>query len=229
MDRSDKTVCAHYLGFVSYAEAFDLQLKLQEARRLEKIPDTLLFLEHPRVYTLGKRAQKSDFLSSPEDLRRQGFEIFESSRGGQITYHGPGQLVVYFIFNLYDAHREIKWFVETMEHSLCSYLEKSWNIQAHLEPEHPGIWVGNEKIAALGIAINNKITLHGFALNVNPRLEDFNHIIPCGIRDRGQTSLYMLSGKSPGLKDMAQELLPELAKAYGFGAFTWSEAFPQIL
>ena len=133
----------------------------------EKIPDTLLLLEHPPVVTLGKRGRSRDLLLSRELFTSRGVEIAEIDRGGQVTYHGPGQLVGYIIANLYHHQRKLKLFVRRLEESVILYLRRFHGIEAGVSEEHVGVWTGNEKIAALGISISRGVTMHGFALNIN--------------------------------------------------------------
>lgn len=187
-------------GTVGYQEALTLQRSLQEARGAEQIPDTLLLLEHPPVITMGKSAVREHVLADDRELTEAGATIEWIERGGETTYHGSGQLVGYAIFNLYERHRSIKRFVRNMEQVFIDLLEEEYGIEAGRDPEHPGVWVGKEKITALGISIRNKVTMHGFAFNVAPELAHFDWIVPCGITDKGQTSLERLLGKKPEIE-----------------------------
>lgn len=229
MTSEKELIEAVWLGTMDYQEAFALQKQLSAARLNEQIGDRLLFLEHPAVYTLGKRATESDFVVDRESLIQQGFSIVESSRGGQITYHGPGQLVVYFIVHLYKDSRELRRLVNDIEEAVIALLAK-YSIEASIDPDNPGVWVANQKIAAIGLAVHNRITMHGLALNVKPDLSHFNNIIACGIRDRGQTSLAELCKQASHgtdallpLRTIAHQLARELAQRLNYSQLGWLE------
>jgi lipoyl(octanoyl) transferase len=212
------------LGTIDYLSGLNLQEKLHASRRDEQIGDTALFLEHSHVITLGRRGNQDDILVSVAELQRQGVEVFHSTRGGQVTYHGPGQLVVYLIFHLYEAQRELRQFVENLEQALIDCLLGSFGLQAHIDPQHPGVWVGDKKIAALGISVKNRVTMHGMALNVNTDLDKFRNIIPCGISDKGVTSIAELLGQPVDMQTVIVDLAACLVKRYGFTGTTWVEA-----
>lgn len=203
-------------GTVGYAEALTVQRALQAARGTEEIGDTLLLLEHPPVLTMGKSAVREHVLASDEELAAAGATIEWIERGGETTYHGPGQLVGYAIFNLYERHRSIKRFVRNMEQVFIDLLAEEYRIEAGRDPEHPGVWVGDEKITALGISIKNKVTMHGFAFNVAPNLSHFDWIIPCGITDKGQTSLERLTGRTPDMQRIKELLAAKFREIYEF-------------
>jgi lipoyl(octanoyl) transferase len=181
------------LGVVPYAEALALQRQLVEERRADAIPDTLLFVEHPPVLTLGVRGDggRSHILATPEALAAQGLEVFETGRGGDITYHGPGQIVGYPIINLKpdrcDVHRYVRDLEEVLIRVAADYAISAKRIQGLT-----GVWVDDEKLAAIGVRISRWITSHGFALNHTTNLSHFDVIVPCGIADRGVTSLARL-------------------------------------
>lgn len=189
------------LGTMRYADALALQKELFERVKTEQSPDALLLVEHPHVYTLGSQTDKRNLLYTPEQLAARGIEIFEIERGGDITYHGYGQLVAYPILNLrhfyLDAHRYLRDLEETVIQTL-----KPFGVQAHRK-SHPnpkknytGVWVGNEKICAIGVKFSQWTTMHGLALNINTDLSFFEGIVPCGISEMGVTSLQKLLGKS---------------------------------
>lgn len=192
------------------------QKRLHAQRKAELIPDTLLLLEHPPVFTLGRRALDTEVLASPSILAAEGIEVVRTDRGGQTTYHGPGQLVGYLIFNLYNHGRRLKLFVEHIEEVFIRVLADSYGIEAGRDPDHRGVWVGNEKIAAIGIAVQESVTLHGFAFNVAPRLEHFDLIVPCGITDRGQTSISRLLGREESLERVKPLVAARLADVFGY-------------
>jgi lipoyl(octanoyl) transferase len=211
------------LGLISYQAGLELQESLHARRLAEEIPDTALFLEHEPVITLGKRGDGADILASPAELDRRGIGVHRSSRGGQVTFHGPGQLVVYFIFNLYEAQRELRLFVETLERSVIGYLGEAHGLQARIVAAHPGVWVGERKVAALGISVRNRVTMHGLALNISTDLANFRTIVPCGISDKPVTSLEELLGRPVALAEVRSDLARRLAQDYGFTGLDWAD------
>jgi len=182
------------LGRVSYADGLELQAKLVTARQAGEIPDTLLLLEHDPVLTLGRNARRENLLSSEDGLRARGIEVFEAGRGGDVTYHGPGQVVGYPILDLSpdrrDVHRYVRDLEEVMVRTCADY-----GIAAGRVAGLTGTWVGLDKIGAIGVRIARWVTSHGFALNVATDLSAFELIVPCGIRNRGVTSLERLLGR----------------------------------
>ncbi|MGH9435785.1 MAG: lipoyl(octanoyl) transferase LipB [Terriglobia bacterium] len=202
-------------GLTGYAEALALQKQRIEERKAEIIPDTLLLLEHPHVYTLGRNARRENLLIKAEQLTRIGAAVFETNRGGDITYHGPGQLVGYPIFNLAQHRRDIAWYMRCLEEVFIG-LAAGYGIAAHRIPGLTGVWVGNEKLAALGVHISRWVTSHGFALNVNTDLRYFDWIIPCGIRDKGVTSLERLLGRRVEMREAVDRVVAGFGKVFGF-------------
>ncbi len=188
-------------GRISYADGLELQSKLVRARQAGEIPDTLLLLEHEPVFTLGRNARRENLLSSADALRARGFEVFETGRGGDVTYHGPGQLVGYPILDLspdrQDVHRYVRDLEEVMLRTCGDY-----GVAAERVAGLTGTWVGLEKIGAIGVRIARWVTSHGFALNVGTDLSAFALIVPCGIRDRGVTSLERVLGRTVALDDV---------------------------
>ncbi len=174
-------------GRKSYKETWELQKKIHEKRVRDEIPDTLILTQPNHVITLGRSAKKENLLFEEEFLKKKGIDIFKVERGGDVTYHGPGQLVGYPIFKI-KGITKIKKFVENIEESII-YALKKFKISAAKDEKHPGVWVGNDKICAIGIAVKKGVSFHGFALNINPSLSYFNLIIPCGIKEKGVTSL----------------------------------------
>jgi len=184
------------LGRIDYMDALRLQEELVINRQEQLIPDTLLLLEHPPVITLGRRGKYSNIKVPPETLKQNNTEIYETDRGGDVTYHGPGQIVGYPIFDLKKHGRDIKQFVWNIEEVFIRMLKEQFNIEAHREgKEYTGVWVGKDKITAIGISVKKWVTMHGFAFNVNTNLDHFDWIVPCGLNDRGVTSLQKLVGK----------------------------------
>jgi len=193
---SARTLEVRRLGVVKYADALELQTQLVEDRKAGRIPDQLLLLEHPPVITLGvkTRNDRSNILASPSTLERAGVEVFETGRGGDVTYHGPGQLVGYPILDLKpdrcDVHRYVRDIEDVMIRAAASF-----GVTATRLSGLTGAWVGSDKLAAIGVRIARWITSHGFAFNVTTDLAHFDFIVPCGIRDHGVTSLETLIGR----------------------------------
>jgi lipoyl(octanoyl) transferase len=187
------------LGVVPYAEALELQRALVEDRQAGRIPDTLLLLQHPHVLTVGVRrgAGRSNILASPDRLRALGVDVFETGRGGDVTYHGPGQVVGYPIVDLRPDRQDVHRYVRDLERVMIRVCAE-FGVAAQRLEGLTGAWVatprGLEKISAIGVRISRWVTSHGFAFNVNTDLEFFNLIVPCGIADRGVTSLAALRG-----------------------------------
>lgn len=183
------------LGIVDYGSALELQYELHSLRRNNTIGDTLLLLEHPPVITLGRRANRKNLLVSEEELVRQGIKVYQIERGGDITYHGPGQLIGYPIFHLRTGLLGIRRFVEMVEQALILAL-KNLGVDAGVKPKQIGVWVQDKKIASLGIAVKEHITLHGFALNVKGELAGFQLINPCGLNPSVMTTIERCGGET---------------------------------
>lgn len=211
-----RTVEVQRLGRISYADALGLQQQLVEARREGKIPDQLLLLEHPPVITLGvkTRNDRSHILATPERLQALGVEVHETGRGGDVTYHGPGQLVGYPILDLKpdrcDVHQYVRDLEETMIRAAATF-----GVTAGRVKGLTGIWVGTEKLAAIGVRISRWITSHGFAFNVTTDLSHFNLIVPCGITDRGVTSLEKLTGRRIPMAEVEDAIVRSFAATFG--------------
>ena len=201
------------LGTVDYGEGLRLQAERVAARKAGKIPDTLLLLEHPHVYTLGRNAWRENLLISEERLRLLGAQLFETDRGGDITYHGPGQLVGYPIFDLTQHRRDIAWFMRSLEEVFIS-VARDFAIEAARMAGVPGVWVGNDKLVAMGVHISRWVTSHGFAFNVNTDLQFFEYIVPCGLRDKGVTSLAKLLGKPVELAPVVERVIEHFVTVF---------------
>ncbi len=180
-------------GITPYADAWDLQRTLVALRQRGEIPDGLILLEHEPVFTIGRSSRGEHLLFPQEYLERLGFRVYEVERGGSITYHGPGQLVGYPILDLRAYHEDIVKFMRSLEESIILTLA-DFGIRSDQVRGYPGVWVGNEKIAAVGVAVKRKVTMHGFALNVAPTLDHFNYINPCGL-GRPVTSMTRVLGR----------------------------------
>lgn len=170
-------------------------------------------LEHPHVYTLGRNAKAENLLASRQQLAARGAQVFEIDRGGDVTYHGPGQLVGYPIFDLAQHRRDIAWYMRSLEEALIA-VSGEYGIQAGRLAGAPGIWVGNDKLAAMGVHIARWVTSHGFAFNVNTDLRYFDWIVPCGLRGKGVTSLAKLLGRRVEMEEVAERVVRELGRVF---------------
>ena len=182
------------LGLVDYAAALELQKEKVAQRKAGTIPDTLLLLEHSHVYTLGRNARRENILVSPEWLASRGAQVFTTDRGGDVTYHGPGQLVGYPILDLTQHRRDISWYMRSLEEVFIR-TARDFGIEAGRLPGAAGVWVGNNKLVAMGVHLSRWVTSHGFSFNVNTDLRYFEWIVPCGLVGKGVTSLVKLLGK----------------------------------
>ena len=202
------------LGLVPYGEGVELQKALVEERRAGRVPDLLLLLQHPPVITLGvRRDSRSHVMASEGQLAMHGIDVHETGRGGDVTYHGPGQIVGYPILDLRpdrcDVHRYVRDLEEVMIRVCADY-----GVAAHRVEGLSGAWVGTEKIGAIGVRISRWITSHGFAFNVNTKLEDFQLIVPCGIADRGVTSLGKVLGAAPSIVEVEDRFIRRFAEVF---------------
>lgn len=206
------------LGLIDYEKALDLQHSMLQQVLHEEIPDTLLLLEHPPVITLGKRGERKDLLYSEQMLSARGVQVAWVDRGGQATYHGPGQLVGYPIINLRHHQRRLKRFVHNIEAFLIELLSEHYSIRAHTEDDYIGVWVENKKIAAIGISVHQAVSMHGFALNVENDLDYFSMIVPCGIQDknRGVTSISEETGRKVALEKVKNQAGPIFSRIFGY-------------
>jgi lipoyl(octanoyl) transferase len=193
------------LGRVSYAEGLALQERLVRERQAQSAPDTLLLLEHDPVFTLGRNARAENVLFPADDLRARGFDVFEVGRGGDVTYHGPGQVVGYPIVDLSPDRRDVHRYVRDLEDVLIRTCA-DYGIAAERVAGRTGCWVGREKIGAIGVRIARWVTSHGFAFNVANDLDPFGLIVPCGIRDASVTSLTRLLGRPVATEEVMDHL-----------------------
>ena len=204
---------AAWLGRVDYPAAWSWQRELFLSRLEGDVDDTLMLLEHPPTYTLGRRAAEDDLVYDRPQRVARGISLFEVDRGGRATYHGPGQLVGYPILALgerYDVLSYLRKLEETVIRT-CADL----GVEATRDPEHTGVWVGKNKIGAIGVKITRGITMHGFALNVSTDLSMFEGIVPCGLQDRWVTSILALTGQAPSTKEVASIAANHLADTFG--------------
>ena len=205
---------AVWLGNIDYLEAHGLQLALVEKVQTGQEPDTVLMLEHPHVYTKGRLSKESDVLLPESELAAKGIPVYETDRGGQVTYHGPGQLVVYPIVNLKDWGGPVKY-VRALEQVIIATLAEM-GITAHCESGNTGVWTEQGKIAAIGVKISRGIAFHGFALNVNTDLAYYQNIIPCGISDRPVTSMASILGQPVDMELVRYGLVYQFGREFGF-------------
>ena len=203
------------LGAVSYADALELQARLVAERKAGAIPDQLLLLQHPPVITLGvkTRNDRSHVLATDESLRARGVEIYETGRGGDVTFHGPGQLVGYPILDLKPDRCDVHRYVRDLEDVLIR-AAATFGIDASRAPGLTGVWVGSDKLAAIGVRISRWVTSHGFALNVTTDLSHFDLIVPCGIRGRGVTSMQRLLGRTVEMADVERAVIDAFAAVF---------------
>jgi len=206
------------LGLIPYEEAYALQKRIVAARKLGAMHDVLLFCEHPHVITQGRNGKREHLLASESVLRQKGVEFFETSRGGDVTYHGPGQIVAYPILNLDAIRRDVVWYVRQLEEAMIRAAAE-FGIAAGRETGKTGVWVGegksSEKLAAIGVHISRWITSHGLAYNVSTDLRNFDLIVPCGIADRKATSLEKLLGRRVDLEEVKPKLAKHLGEVFG--------------
>ena len=198
-----RTVEVRRLGLISYAEGLEIQKALVEQRKAGEIPDQLLLLEHPDVITLGvkTRNDRSHVLESEESLSEKGVALVETGRGGDVTFHGPGQLVGYPIIDLKPDRCDVHQYVRDLEEVMIR-MASSFGVEAGRIPGLTGAWVGDAKLAAIGVRIARWVTSHGFAFNVNTALSHFDLIVPCGITDKGVTSLNQLIGREIAMEEV---------------------------
>lgn len=212
----DRMICTvEQLGILGYEEALQLQRQRVAQRKAGEIPDTLLLLEHPHVYTLGRNAKREHLLVSPEYLRSRGVEVYETNRGGDITYHGPGQLVGYPILDLTQHQRDISWYMRSLEEVFIG-VAADFGVHAGRLPGAAGVWVGDKKLVAMGVHVSRWITSHGFGFNVSTDLSYFDHIVPCGLHGKSVTSLEKLSGHPVEMGEVIGRVVEQFRQTFGF-------------
>jgi lipoyl(octanoyl) transferase len=218
------------LGLVEYGAAWELQRRLVDARKAGAVPDVLLLCEHPHVITLGRNGKLAHLRASGHVLRQMGVSFFETDRGGDITYHGPGQLVGYPILNLADIRRDVVWYVCSLEEAMIR-ATAGFGVPSRRVPGRTGVWVDvppgpsgapaqdapseEEKLAAIGVHLSRWVTSHGFAYNVSTDLRYFDLIVPCGIAGKRATSLEQLLGRHAEMKEVAARIVAHLGELLG--------------
>ncbi len=209
------------LGRVEYGAAWELQRRMVAARKAGAIPDVLLLCEHPHVVTLGRSGKRANLRASEDVLRRMSVSFFETNRGGDITYHGPGQLVGYPILNLSEIRRDVGWYVRSLEEAMIRATAE-WGIVSKRVPGRTGVWVDvpagaateEEKLGAIGVHLSRWVTSHGFAYNVSTDLRYFDLIVPCGIAGKRATSLEKLLGRRVEIKQVAPRMAAHLGELF---------------
>jgi len=206
--------CVVYrLGLVGYREAYHLQRKLLRQRFDGEIKDTILLLEHLPTITIGKSGSLENVLVSKVQLAKEGISLFFTDRGGDVTYHGPGQLVAYPIIDLRQRGKDIHQYVHDLEEVIIRTLS-DFSIGADRDNSHAGVWVKDEEVAAIGLSIKRWVTMHGIALNVNPKLEHFSLINPCGFSNRKATSMARLFSRDVTIEEVIQRLIAHFSAVF---------------
>lgn len=232
MNWNEKTCWVADLGLIAYEPAFDLQRRLVAARKTDLIPDVLLLCEHPHVITLGRNGHRENLLASEHLLRQMGVEFRATDRGGDITYHGPGQIVGYPILDLAGIRRDVAWYVRHLEEAMIR-ASGDFGVAATRKAGMTGVWVEGanggapEKLAAIGVHLSRWITSHGFAYNVSTDLRYFDLIVPCGIPDKRATSLERLLGRAVEREEVAPRIVVHLGEVFGREMQTVSREFLQ--
>jgi len=223
-----KTICIYIkLNTVDYQTVWDIQKEFAKRRLQKTIPNILLLLEHPHTITIGKTGKKENLLANPYLLEQKNIELKEVDRGGDITYHGPGQLIGYPILDLSETKPDVIWYLRQLEETIIQTLD-DFDIISTRKPKHTGVWIDDEKIAALGVNVSRWITSHGFALNVSTDLNYFDLIIPCGIRNKNVTSMVKLREMDIDLNEVISKIVNHFGHIFNhkmlpYNHTTWSE------
>lgn len=212
------------LGTIDYAEAHRLQKELQSKRIRGEISDIVLLLEHPPVFTMGRSAKAQHVVAPPELLKARGIQVHEVGRGGDVTYHGPGQLVAYPIIDLKPDRKDVRKYVASLEETMIRTCA-GFGLPAGRVEGLNGAWIGDRKVGAVGVRISRWVTMHGLALNVNSDLRQFEMIVPCGIQDKGVTSLSAELGRTVRVTDVVEPLARHFARLYE-ARIEWHDGLP---
>lgn len=210
-----RTLRYYNLELLEYKKAWDLQYQIHSYRINNQIEDTLILLEHPNTYTLGKTAHIENLIGDKEFLEKHSVSVFNIDRGGDITYHGPGQLVGYPIINLSEWYQDSHKYLRNLEELLIKVCEE-YGLKAKRNEKYTGVWIEDRKIAAIGIKISRWVTMHGFAFNVNTDLNLFNGIIPCGISDKAVTSLEKELGKKFQISEVKKKVINHFKEVFDY-------------
>ena len=204
---------AYWLGLIDYSKAYRLQEKLLRQRLDNEIADTLLLLEHPPTITIGKSGKLENVLASQAQLAKEGISLLFVDRGGDVTYHGPGQLVAYPIIDLRRRGRDVHKYLHELEEVIVRTLN-DFSIKSGRDSNHAGVWVRGEEIAAIGLSVRKWISMHGFALNVNINLQQFSLINPCGFSNRKATSMSNLLSQDIPMKEVIEKFLARFSEVF---------------
>jgi lipoyl(octanoyl) transferase len=207
------------LGLIDYKQCWDLQKEIFEQRYQNKINDTFFMLEHPHTYTLGKVADKENLLSTNDQMKELGISVYEIDRGGDITYHGPGQIVGYPIIKLSEWKEDTHAYLRGLEEAIIMTC-KEYGLNPGRNPNYTGVWIGDRKIAAIGIKVSRWITMHGFAFNINTDLAYFGGIIPCGIKDKEVTSLKRELGREIPIDEVKEKILKNFSEVFDYSMYS---------
>jgi len=203
------------LGFIDYKEAWDLQQEIHSKRVSGEVEDFLFLLEHPNTYTLGKTAHKENLIGNEDFLKENHISVYDIDRGGDITYHGPGQIVGYPIVDLNNWFKDTHKYLRALEEVIIQTCAE-YNLDCERNSKHTGVWLEDRKIAAIGIKVSRWVTMHGFAFNVNTNLDLFNGIIPCGIQDKSVTSLSKELKKEISIQEVKEKLLKNFSDVFNY-------------
>jgi lipoyl(octanoyl) transferase len=203
------------LGFIDYKEAWDLQQEIHSKRVSGEVEDFLFLLEHQNTYTLGKTAHKENLIGSEEYLKTNRISVYDIDRGGDITYHGPGQIVGYPIIDLNNWYKDTHKYLRALEELIIKTCN-DYYLSCERNAKHTGVWIGDRKIAAIGIKVSRWVTMHGFAFNINTDLKLFNGIIPCGIQDKSVTSLSKELNKAISIPEVKERILNNFSHVFNY-------------
>ncbi|MDX9801170.1 MAG: lipoyl(octanoyl) transferase LipB [Spirochaetia bacterium] len=205
------------LGKTDYLDALRIQEALLEKRQNNIIENTLLIVEHYPVLTIGISGKADNIIASRDHLEKNGIKVYQTTRGGDVTYHGPGQIVGYPVIDLKNIHKGVKDFIILIQEVFIRLLKNEYNIEAEREEgKYTGVWTGGDKITAIGIAVKKWVTMHGFAFNINTNLDHFRWINPCGITDKGVTSLEKLTGEKQDFDHLNDLTAKYFCEVFGF-------------
>jgi len=217
MEKKILTYCD--LGFIGYKEAWDIQYDIHTKRVSGEAEDFLFLLEHPNTYTFGKTAHKENLIGSKDFLKNNQISVFDIDRGGDITYHGPGQIVGYPIIDLNNWYKDTHKYLRALEEVIIKTC-KNYGLDCGRNEKHTGVWIDDRKVAAIGIKVSRWVTMHGFAFNVNTDLNLFSGIIPCGIQDKSVTSLSNELKKEIDINEVKENLLKNFVQLFNYANVT---------
>ena len=203
------------LGRCDYQSALSVQKRYHRLRSEGEVPDTLILVEHPPVITVGRFSTGANVVASKEFLAGQGIDVIQTTRGGDVTYHGPGQLVGYPIFHLKELGLGVKAYIQALEAVFTRLLHEAYGIRAAAGDDQIGVWIDNRKITAIGVYVSHFVSMHGFAFNINTDLSHFSYIIPCGITDKEVTSLEKERGEKQSFETVTDEVVKALSHVFG--------------